>query len=162
MKIITLDQKLSAYIIGLAKKNKLYASAGFISEYSSRFFAVAYTAAGIFLAFTKPSWLVKYLGVPLLLICTSIALRKIIKRPRPANSKKRGQNSFPSNHSASAIIIAGACCFAPVAPLPFIGVMLFCLALLTGLSRVACGLHYPADVLAGFLLGGLFNLLFIL
>lgn len=59
--------------------------------------------------------------------------------------------SFPSDHAAAAFAIA----FAVLAFSRRIGIVFLALATLIGLSRVALGLHYPSDVLAGMLVGWL-------
>jgi undecaprenyl-diphosphatase len=57
--------------------------------------------------------------------------------------------SFPSDHAAAAFAIAFAVyAFSRVGGAMFLGV-----AALIGLSRIALGLHYPSDVLAGLLVG---------
>ena len=57
--------------------------------------------------------------------------------------------SFPSDHAAAAFAIAfGVLAFSRYGGLAFLAV-----ATLIGLSRIALGLHYPTDVLAGLLVG---------
>lgn len=80
------------------------------------------------------------------------------KRPRPfvshpgtvhvlmAHSK---DPSFPSDHAAPAMAIAVALLMVHRR----LGVLAVAAALLVGLSRVFCGVHYPADVIAGFVIG---------
>jgi undecaprenyl-diphosphatase len=85
------------------------------------------------------------------------ALKPLFSRVRPCNALE-GVNllvgctqsfSFPSNHAVNSFAVAGAIggLFRP---------LLFALApigLLVCLSRVAVGVHYPFDVIAGGLLG---------
>ena len=59
--------------------------------------------------------------------------------------------SFPSGHSTTAVGFAVIVGF--MAPRYF-RLVLF-IAVMTGFSRVVIGMHYPTDVVAGFLLGGL-------
>jgi len=57
--------------------------------------------------------------------------------------------SFPSDHAAAAFAIA----FAVLAFSRRGGVVFLTVASLIGVSRIALGLHYPSDVLAGLLVG---------
>ena len=60
-------------------------------------------------------------------------------------------HSFPSGHTATAFAYAGVLAFA--LKNPFIRSGLFIGALLVGLSRIGVGVHWPADVLAGLIVG---------
>ena len=57
--------------------------------------------------------------------------------------------SFPSDHAAAAFAIA----FCVLAFSRWAGVGFLSAATLIGLSRIALGMHYPSDVLAGLLVG---------
>jgi undecaprenyl-diphosphatase len=63
--------------------------------------------------------------------------------------------SFPSGHTQTAFGAATylSCMYPGLSPV-FLG-----LALLTGLSRIAVGVHYPSDVLVGALFGIVFSLI---
>ena len=88
-----------------------------------------------------------------------VAVKAIVGRPRPPLAHRlvsAGSTSFPSGHAAQNAAILPALALAAIAlganrrislGLAVAG------ALLVGLSRVFLGVHYPSDVLAGWLLG---------
>lgn len=93
-------------------------------------------------------------------------IKPIVNRPRPANyfagadievhtpKGTPSDKSFPSGHTQAAFGAATyLSCLYPAASPIFLG-----LAALTGLSRIAIGVHYPLDVLVGALFGIVFSL----
>lgn len=90
----------------------------------------------------------------------NLIVKPIGRRRRPERSaeqvplkrqvKMPGSRSFPSGHAASATAFAAA----TGRVLPAVGVPLHCLAALVGYSRIHTGVHYPSDVLAGVVAGG--------
>lgn len=103
-----------------------------------------------------------FVGVGLPGLATNL-LKRIIGRSRPVEFLEGGAfhfqfvvndwnfQSFPSGHSATALGTALVIGF--MAPRLF--KLLLVIALMTGLSRVVVGMHYPTDVFAGFIVGGL-------
>lgn len=61
--------------------------------------------------------------------------------------------SFPSGHTTTIFVLAGLVCMQSIRA-EFKWAMLF-FAALVGLSRIACGVHWPIDVLGGMLAGWL-------
>lgn len=57
------------------------------------------------------------------------------------------QNSFPSGHTTTIFVLIGLCCLQRVDNR--LKLLLLALAVLVGLSRIACGVHWPVDVLGG-------------
>ncbi len=108
---------------------------------------------------SKHRWLVLSLivGVTLSDQISSHILKFVFERVRPCNALegvltpigKSQAFSFPSSHAAnmgsSMFLLSMA--FLPWTPLFVV------IALLVGLSRIYLGLHYPSDVLSGYLVG---------
>ena len=93
-------------------------------------------------------------------------LRKKINAPRPyeewdikplLDRDSPGQ-SMPSRHVFSATIISMACLHASLS----VGVILLVLSALLGLVRVLGGVHYPKDVLVGYICALVWGLIFFL
>ena len=91
------------------------------------------------------------------------ALKVSFNRPRPDVFPWRTQHvglaSFPSGHAMTSIVVYGTLAFliARLAPTRFLRRLTWTLAilviLLIGWSRLYLGVHYPSDVLAGFVMG---------
>jgi len=90
------------------------------------------------------------------------AIKLLVRRSRPAGVwgqiyRKTDPHSFPSGHAARAVMLAFlAFSFGP----PWFAAVLCIWAPLVMLARVAMGVHYLSDVLAGALLGGGIGLFF--
>ncbi|MFO7627742.1 MAG: phosphatase PAP2 family protein [Candidatus Fermentibacteraceae bacterium] len=106
-----------------------------------------------------------------LLVCVAVSdpaayqLKKVVGRIRPCRDDdvagfldcrlySPGRLSFPSNHAANsaAIVVFLSCCYPPLS------VPAALLAFLVGFSRVYLAVHYPLDVIAGWLLGSFVGL----
>ncbi len=61
--------------------------------------------------------------------------------------------SFPSGHTTTAFMLAGLFCMQKISP--WIKSVVLLLAVMAGLSRIACGVHWPIDVLGGMFCGWL-------
>jgi undecaprenyl-diphosphatase len=85
-----------------------------------------------------------------------IAVKMLVRRRRPAGTdgmiyRKTDPFSFPSGHAARAVLLSLlALRLGPAAA--FVAIAAWSPVMV--LSRVAIGIHYVLDVMAGFLLGG--------
>lgn len=120
--------------------------------------------ASVFLWVSRHRWSAALLWVSILSSGLINAVMKLIfERPRPQLFPWRvpyaGLSSFPSGHSMTSMV-----CYATLAyliirlePTPFLRRFTLAVAALIvlsiGLSRMYLGVHYPTDVLAGFMTG---------
>lgn len=87
-------------------------------------------------------------------------IKHIIKRPRPDHLRliTQGGYSFPSGHSMISICVYGLLIYLVIKNINnkklkvALTILLLLLILSIGLSRIYVGVHYPSDVLAGYLL----------
>ncbi len=107
-----------------------------------------------------------YLFIPASSFVILSFIRKKINAPRPyeewdikplLDRDSPGQ-SMPSRHVFSATIISMACLHASLS----VGVILLVLSALLGLVRVSGGVHYPKDVVVGYICGLAWGVLFFL
>lgn len=95
-----------------------------------------------------------------------LLLKRAFCRPRPCDEHKDVKllirrppdHSFPSGHALSSFAAATALAAAG----PLFGIPALCLAMLIAFSRLYLFVHYPADVLAGSVLGVMAGLMAVL
>jgi undecaprenyl-diphosphatase len=97
-----------------------------------------------------------------------LSITATIHEPRPAVPRLDAApptSSFPSGHTAAALALYGGIAvmvwwvYGRTTITRIGAAILFCVPVYVGLSRLYRGMHYPTDVLAGALLGGLWLLL---
>jgi undecaprenyl-diphosphatase len=88
------------------------------------------------------------------------AIKLLVRRKRPEGEwgkvyRLTDPHSFPSGHAARVMMIAVVMLGLGSS---WLGLLLLAWAILVGLARVAMGVHYLSDVVAGMLLGVLIGL----
>ena len=136
----------------------LYWISIFASKYLILFFAVIIAFLG-FGKHRKKNRVYAYTAAwaALLALGSSLVIGFLMRRPRPFTlpsvitriEPPLTQYSLPSSHSAIAFAIASSLALAN----PWLGAIGFLLAILIAFARVAVGVHFPTDVLAGAALG---------
>ncbi len=155
-----LNRRLFFKLYGISTRNRFFGKLSVFLSKSAEilFFTIYGIGALIILLSGRLNLLLRYLAVPAITVVYNTFMRKILGKPRPFVREKnvtsltghKGSNSCPSNHAASAMVIALSwyCIF------PLLSVLLIVPAFFTGLSRVMTGEHYPFDVLLGWFIGG--------
>lgn len=100
-------------------------------------------------------WAVVLFGGISVLAVIVMSLKFIIRRRRPEGEwggiyRNTDPHSFPSGHAARAFLIA---VLATGLGPPLAGIILWIWAPLVALARVAMGVHYASDIVAGMLVG---------
>ncbi len=154
--LLELDARLSDQLRVAEKPGVLRRVAIFFAHSGDSWFWAAALILGWF--FSSPSWkqweVVEFFGI-LGLAGVVLALKFTIRRERPQGEwggiyRNTDPHSFPSGHAARAFLIAVVA--APLAPIWLI-VLLWIWSPLVSLARVAMGVHYLSDVVAGAILG---------
>jgi hypothetical protein len=123
----------------------------FFGEHSAGWFALGLAGAAVDREHRR-DWLIASAGV-VGAHAASIAIKRVVRRPRPADDSVRvlvgtpSRLSFPSSHAASTT--AAAVLFSGLTGRRLVPVLVPPMLL----SRLVLGVHYPSDVLAGSVLG---------
>jgi len=155
--ILELDVRLSNYLRVAEQPGLLRSIAVFFAHSGdSWFWGLALILIWVFAddLFWK-KWAVVLLGGISALVVIVMSLKFIIRRRRPEGEwggiyRNTDPHSFPSGHAGRAFLIAViATGLGPA----WAGIILWIWAPLVSLARVAMGVHYLSDVVAGMLVG---------
>lgn len=127
-----------------------------ITNWSSRLFAAVYIAAIALLLWQRSKKIIPVIIAPALAFVLVQGFRYFYFRPRPFEALEidsliyhSASSSLPSMHATSAFVIATAIWYIHKKA----GTYLLLLAVVTGISRVMVGVHFPFDIVLGALLG---------
>jgi membrane-associated phospholipid phosphatase len=155
-RIINTDARLSKKMRVAEKPGALRAIAVFFAHSGdSWFWAVALIALwAVGGSFWKKWAVVQFVGISLL-VALVLSIKFLVRRRRPEGEwggiyRNTDPHSFPSGHAARSFLIAVvASGLGPVG----VAITLWIWAPLVALARVAMGVHYLSDVVAGAALG---------
>lgn len=153
-------------IINYFKKNKIRSAfLILISKVFPYINALTYMILVCDLFFTKSDKFYKVVFIPAFVFLFVTIFRRIINKPRPYdeleyspffNNVKRGKGkSFPSRHTASAVIIAISTLYVNI----YLGIFAIIISLFIAVSRVLIGVHYPRDVISALLISSICGVL---
>lgn len=158
-----MNEKLFFILFNFANKSEIRKRfIVLLINFTQKLFFFSYIITFFYILFKQYNFIIilKYLCVPFFAFLIARILRIILKIKRPFekfNLKSliyhKGGNSFPSNHSTSAMVLA----FSIGYIFNFFIVFLIIFAIITGVLRIMAGLHYPTDVLMGFFIGFCFG-----
>lgn len=154
--ILELDARLSRKMRVAEKPGFLRNLSIFFAHSGDSWFWAA--ALILFWFFSPPAWrkweTVEFFGIAGL-AAVVLAIKFLVRRKRPEGDwgeiyRNTDPHSFPSGHAARAFLIAVV--GSALAP-PWLALILWVWAPLVALSRVAMGVHYLSDIIAGAILG---------
>jgi undecaprenyl-diphosphatase len=155
-KILELDARLSARVRNLENSRGLHHLAGLLAHTGDSWFWLLGLVALFFLGPADWYYRAVLLAVGVLVTASIVlAIKFIVRRRRPEGDwgaiyRKSDPHSFPSGHAARGAMLAAMAI--GVGPSWLAYILLFWAPAMS-LARVAMGLHYLSDVLAGFVVG---------
>ncbi|OEG62470.1 phosphatase PAP2 family protein [Halanaerobium sp.] len=159
-----IDQKLFFRLYNFTVSHELVSKlAVFITKFSSKFFSIIYFAVGGWLIYSSDPRLRSFILIPAAVYLIVKLIPGLYNRRRPFAEyglqnlvKQREDHAFPSTHTASSLIISLV-----VLKISFeLGIIMLVLAVITAFTRIMVGVHYPSDILGGWLIALMLYFLF--
>ncbi len=150
-----------AKITGAMRRNaKLTKLLNILNKVLTYLIFAAYPAMLVYLLIKDRERLTVAVAVPAVSFVLLSVFRRVIDLPRPYEvfemppviPKNTKGKSFPSRHVFCVAIIGVTALYA-FPELPVIGIIILVIAVLMAVLRVFSGVHFPRDVIAGFLCG---------
>ncbi|MEP7135215.1 MAG: phosphatase PAP2 family protein [Chloroflexota bacterium] len=162
--ILEVDARLSEQMRVAEKPGALRSISAFLAHSGDSWFWAA--ALMIAWLFSDPLWrkweVVEGIGISVLAVLV-MSIKFLVRRKRPEGEwggiyRSTDPHSFPSGHAARSFLIAVIA--TGLSPL-WLAIILWIWAPLVALARVAMGVHYVSDVVAGAIVGSVFALIFL-
>lgn len=161
--MIAIDHWLFFRVFNLADNNLLIESIMVqATNWSSMIFAFMYGIGILILFYKRSPQVIPFLLAPASAYAITRLIRFFYERPRPfvdfdieSLIVHSANGSLPSMHATSAFVIGMAVWHIHKKA----GRVMLFLAVLTGLSRIMVGVHYPLDILAGALIAMVVSIL---
>lgn len=166
--IFIYDNTIYNIIIETFKSDTITKILKFITQFGSALYFTIVSFILIVLIKNKKNKLLIPSNV-LLVTVINLIIKEIIKRPRPNVTRlvKESGYSFPSGHSMTSLAFYGFLIYLIYKNIQnkylkwTLIILLTLLIFLIGFSRIYLGVHYASDVIAGFLAGAIYLILFI-
>ena len=144
----------------MRKKAKLTRLLNILNKALTKHIFAAYPAMLVYLLIQNRERLPRAIAVPAVSFVLLSVFRRTVNFPRPYEvfemppviPKSTKGKSFPSRHVFCVAIIGVTALYA-LPKLPVIGIIILVIAVLMAVLRVCSGVHFPRDVIAGFLCG---------
>jgi undecaprenyl-diphosphatase len=154
--LIELDLRLSEYMRIAEKPGLLRTLAAVLAHSGDSWFWLA--GLGLIWWLGSDYWKERAIILIVSILVTAVvvfAVKLLVRRKRPEGEwgkfyRSTDPHSFPSGHAVRAVMLAVV--VLGLGPL-WLGMVLLVWAPLVGLARVAMGVHYLSDVIAGMVLG---------
>ncbi|MBN1266444.1 MAG: phosphatase PAP2 family protein [Anaerolineales bacterium] len=155
-RILEKDAALSCALQLRSRSFPMYPAAVFFAHAGDSWFCLLVLL--LIYIFAGPVWKVRTgtMGIVVFELALMVVVLKLLfKRRRPPGEwgqiyRSTDPHSFPSGHAARTFLLATlAVSFGP----PWLAVVLWIWAPLVSLSRIALGVHYVSDIVAGIALG---------